>query len=175
MIAGRFALSCRQGSGLFLFRRRILDVVVLELVIFIDDRQIVVFIVIFEVVIDIVVVIAAIVTLVTATNVRAGWLLGRWTANNTQAPLTLRVNTRQSTREAYLARLSAEGIAASAVAHTPDAVRLHEACGVEAIPGFSSGMVVRVRSNRSPIVRPESNGLTRTKRRVAKPGACAPM
>ena len=57
MIAGRFALNCRRGSGLFLFRRRILDVVVLELVIFIDDRQIVVFIVIFEVVIDIVVVI----------------------------------------------------------------------------------------------------------------------
>lgn len=63
------------------------------------------------------------------------------TANNTQAPLTLRVNARQSTREAYLARLAAEGIAASAVAHAPDAVRLHEACGVEAIPGFSSGMV----------------------------------
>lgn len=63
------------------------------------------------------------------------------TNNNTQAPLTLRVNARQSTREAYLARLAAEGIAASAVAHAPDAVRLHEACGVEAIPGFSSGMV----------------------------------
>ncbi len=62
-------------------------------------------------------------------------------ANNTQAPLTLRVNTRQSTRENYLARLAAEGIAASAVPHAPDAVRLHEACGVDAIPGFSAGMV----------------------------------
>lgn len=63
------------------------------------------------------------------------------TANNTQAPLTLRVNARQSNRAAYLARLAAEGIAASAVPQAPDAVRLHEALGVDAIPGFSSGMV----------------------------------
>ncbi len=63
------------------------------------------------------------------------------TASNTQAPLTLRVNARQSTREDYLARLAVEGIAASAVPHAPDAVRLHEAVGVEAIPGFSGGMV----------------------------------
>ena len=62
-------------------------------------------------------------------------------ANNTQAPLTLRVNARQSSREDYLARLTVEGIAASAVPHAPDAVRLHEAVGVESIPGFSSGMV----------------------------------
>lgn len=62
-------------------------------------------------------------------------------ANNTQAPLTLRVNARQSTREDYLARLAIEGIAASAVPHAPDAVRLLEACGVEAIPGFSAGLV----------------------------------
>ena len=62
-------------------------------------------------------------------------------ANNTQAPLTLRVNARQITREDYLARLAVEAIAASAVPHAPDAVRLHEAVGVESIPGFSSGMV----------------------------------
>lgn len=63
------------------------------------------------------------------------------TANNTQAPLTLRVNRRQTTRAAYLERLAAEGIAASAVAHADDAVRLHAAVGVDAIPGFSSGAV----------------------------------
>ncbi|MES2886176.1 MAG: 16S rRNA (cytosine(967)-C(5))-methyltransferase RsmB [Pseudomonadota bacterium] len=62
-------------------------------------------------------------------------------ANNTQAPLTLRVNARQITREDYLAKLAVEGIAASAVPHAPDAVSLHEAVGVERIPGFSSGMV----------------------------------
>lgn len=62
-------------------------------------------------------------------------------ANNTQAPLTLRVNRRQTTRAAYLERLAAEGIAASAVPYVDDAVRLHEAVGVEAIPGFSSGAV----------------------------------
>ena len=62
-------------------------------------------------------------------------------ANNTQAPLTLRVNRRQTTRAAYLERLASEGIAASAVPHAEDAVRLHEAVGVEAIPGFSGGAV----------------------------------
>lgn len=62
-------------------------------------------------------------------------------ANNTQAPLTLRVNARRISREDYLARLAVEGIAASAVPQLPDAVRLHEAMGVDAIPGFSSGLV----------------------------------
>ena len=63
------------------------------------------------------------------------------TANNTQAPLTLRVNPRQGSREDYLAQLASAGIAASAVPFAPEAVRLHEAVGVESIPGFSSGRV----------------------------------
>ena len=63
------------------------------------------------------------------------------TANNVQAPLTLRVNRRLGSREQYLATLADAGMAASAVPEAPDAVRLHEACGVDAIPGFSAGMV----------------------------------
>jgi len=62
-------------------------------------------------------------------------------ANNVQAPLTLRVNARRSTREDYLAALAAQNLAASAVPHAPQALRLHEAVGVEAIPGFSEGLV----------------------------------
>ncbi len=62
-------------------------------------------------------------------------------ANNVQAPLTLRVNSRQSTREAYLAQLASAGIEASAVPYAADAVRLHVACGVDEIPGFSAGLV----------------------------------
>jgi len=63
------------------------------------------------------------------------------TANNTQAPLTLRVNLRQGSREDYLATVEAAGMAASAVPYAPEALRLHEAVGVEMIPGFSSGRV----------------------------------
>lgn len=62
-------------------------------------------------------------------------------ANNVQAPLTLRVNRRQGTREDYLAQLAAAGIEASAVPFAPDAVRLHEARGVDEVPGFSAGLV----------------------------------
>lgn len=62
-------------------------------------------------------------------------------ANNVQAPLTLRVNRRRCSREAYLAQLAEAGIEASPVPHAPDAVRLHTACGVDEIPGFSGGQV----------------------------------
>ena len=60
-------------------------------------------------------------------------------AGNRHAPLTLRVNARRITREAYLLRLTEAGIAASAMeAH---AVVLDKPMPVEKLPGFSEGLV----------------------------------
>ncbi|MGH8457498.1 MAG: 16S rRNA (cytosine(967)-C(5))-methyltransferase RsmB, partial [Stenotrophobium sp.] len=82
-----------------------------------------------------------------------GWLADRiqtdwpqsWQAvlasGNEQGPLTLRVNRRRLTREAYLLRLDAEGIAARAVTHAGDAVMLDAPRPVQEIPGFSDGLV----------------------------------
>ena len=63
-----------------------------------------------------------------------------FTANNARAPLWLRVNLLRTTREAFLASLSAAGIGAEPCAWLPSAVRLHEPCPVEAIPGFLEGL-----------------------------------
>jgi len=60
-------------------------------------------------------------------------------AGNRHAPLTLRVNTRRVTREAYLERLAAEGISASAL--ETHAVVLDKAVSVEKLPGFAQGLV----------------------------------
>ena len=60
---------------------------------------------------------------------------------NEAGPLTLRVNHRQTGRDAYLAELAAAGIAAEAVAEAPDAVRLANAVPVNEIPGFAAGRV----------------------------------
>ena len=60
-------------------------------------------------------------------------------AGNEQPPLTLRVNLRRTTVDAYLARLAAEGIGARQVG--PQAVRLDKPIGVLAIPGFEQGHV----------------------------------
>ncbi len=54
-------------------------------------------------------------------------------------PLAVRVNRRKTTRDAYLERLAAEGIAACAIG--PSAVRLVRATSVSHIPGFSEGVV----------------------------------
>lgn len=68
-------------------------------------------------------------------------------ANNAEAALVLRVNVRQGSRDAYLASLRAEGIAASACTWSADGIRLDEAVGdvrvgdVRALPGFASGRV----------------------------------
>lgn len=61
------------------------------------------------------------------------------TAGNQHAPLTLRVNTRRVTREAYVQQLAARGIAASAL--ESHAVVLDKPVPVQKIPGFSEGMV----------------------------------
>lgn len=57
--------------------------------------------------------------------------------NNRQAPMTLRVNARQSTPQAYVAALSAAGIDGVPVgAH---GVTLAQAVPVQALPGFAQG------------------------------------
>lgn len=62
-------------------------------------------------------------------------------AGNEPGPLTLRVNRRQTTREAYRDELAAAGIAAEPLAHAPDALRLHEPLPVASLPGWSAGRV----------------------------------
>jgi len=59
-------------------------------------------------------------------------------AGNAQPPLTLRVNTRKTTVEAYLQLLQDAGMGASRIG--PSAVRLEKAIGVAAIPGFEDGL-----------------------------------
>lgn len=60
-------------------------------------------------------------------------------AGNRHAPLTLRVNAQRTTRDAYLARLAAEGIAATPLEQS--AVVLDKPMPVQKLPGFSEGHV----------------------------------
>lgn len=80
------------------------------------------------------------------------WLVRRWAeqfgleeaANlaksaNHPLPLTLRVNTLATSRDAFLARLAELGIAAEASPVDPDGVRLPEAVPLARIPGYNEG------------------------------------
>lgn len=58
---------------------------------------------------------------------------------NVQAPLTLRVNRRHTTPEAYLETLREAGLSAELA--PPSAIRLHRAVPVERLPGFAEGVV----------------------------------
>ena len=60
-------------------------------------------------------------------------------AGNRVPSLSLRVNRRRTTRDAYVARLQAEGLEASA--HGDDGVLLARARPVAMIPGFAEGLV----------------------------------
>lgn len=60
-------------------------------------------------------------------------------ANNAHPPMTLRVNARRSTAQAYVARLAEAGIAAQLSG--PQAVTLAEPCPVTLLPGFAAGDV----------------------------------
>lgn len=60
-------------------------------------------------------------------------------AANTQAPMTLRSNLRQTTRAAYLDRLTEAGLPAHS--DGPTAICLEAAVPVQRLPGFSVGMV----------------------------------
>ncbi len=62
-------------------------------------------------------------------------------ANNSQAPMTLRVNRRLSSRDEYMAQLAQAGIASRAAVHATDGVILEQAMSVSRLPGFSEGMV----------------------------------
>ncbi len=62
-------------------------------------------------------------------------------ASNEQAPLVLRVNRRKLEREAYLAKLRADGLAAHAIEALPEAIALESAVPVEQLPGFEDGEV----------------------------------
>jgi 16S rRNA (cytosine967-C5)-methyltransferase len=60
-------------------------------------------------------------------------------ANNTQAPLWLRVNRRRTTRAALAARLSSADIAHSAPDGLPDALLLPQSADVPRLPGYAEG------------------------------------
>lgn len=62
-------------------------------------------------------------------------------ANNSQPPMTLRVNTLRTDRESYLRQLAEGGIQARPGELSPAAVYLDRPCDVSELPGFGSGLV----------------------------------
>ena len=60
-------------------------------------------------------------------------------AQNTRAPMTLRVNRRRCSRDAYRDRLAAAGIDARALVVAEDALVLEAPVAVDALPGFAAG------------------------------------
>ena len=62
-------------------------------------------------------------------------------ANNSRAPMWLRVNASRGTAAEYQRRLAVEGIESTLLDGIPDAVRLAEPQGVEDLPGFAAGDV----------------------------------
>ena len=79
-----------------------------------------------------------------ADRLRADWPV-RWTqllaASDSQAPMWLRVNSRQTSTAAYLEELAVAGIAARAEQRVPFAIVLDSPCDVNELPGFSAGKV----------------------------------
>lgn len=61
------------------------------------------------------------------------------TAGNQHPPMTLRINTRQTTQAAYLALLQAQGMAANALGTS--AIQLHKPVAVNRLPHFEQGWV----------------------------------
>lgn len=59
--------------------------------------------------------------------------------NNTQAPMTLRVNPRHHTREEYLQQLTQKGIQGTLCEFAPQGIQLTKPCGVDKLPGFREG------------------------------------
>jgi len=62
-------------------------------------------------------------------------------ANNQHPPFTLRLNTRQTSREDYLQQLVAQGIKATATAFSPYGITLEQACDPRKLPLFAEGFV----------------------------------
>ena len=61
--------------------------------------------------------------------------------NNQPAPICLRINRRQSTRDDYLLRLRNANIDASPASLSPDGIYLAKSMDVTQLPGFDQGMV----------------------------------
>ena len=62
-------------------------------------------------------------------------------ANLERPPMTLRVNTRRTSRRRYLDRLSRDGVRARATRHSDAGVALESPRDVESVPGFAEGLV----------------------------------
>lgn len=62
-------------------------------------------------------------------------------ANNTKAPMWLRVNSQHHTRDEYLALLQEQEIAAHPHAKAKDALKLDKPCDVTKLPGFEQGWI----------------------------------
>ena len=62
-------------------------------------------------------------------------------ANNQQAPMVLRVNQQQGSREDYLEKLRAVGIDANATSHSAQGIVLARPVDVSALPSFEQGAV----------------------------------
>lgn len=63
------------------------------------------------------------------------------TANNAHPPMTLRVNRRHGSRDAYLEELNRVGFEASACEFSRDGIQLLQPCDVRELPGFAEGRV----------------------------------
>ena len=61
-------------------------------------------------------------------------------ANNSEAPLTLRVNRLRSDRDNYAARLQEAGIASAPCEHAPNGLRVSAVGDVRKLPGFDEGL-----------------------------------
>jgi 16S rRNA (cytosine967-C5)-methyltransferase len=61
--------------------------------------------------------------------------------NNKRPPMTLRVNARRNDRSTYLKQLAAAGIDAHATRHTTHGITLAVPSDVEAVAGFTDGLV----------------------------------
>jgi len=61
--------------------------------------------------------------------------------NNKQAPMVLRVNLLQTTRQSYLDKLEQNSIIARSVSFCSTAIILEQAVAVDQLPGFFDGMV----------------------------------
>ncbi|GAA5524607.1 ribosomal RNA small subunit methyltransferase B [Microbulbifer aestuariivivens] len=66
---------------------------------------------------------------------------GIFKANNANPPMTLRVDSRQQSRDDYLAVLRQAGIEGRACELSPVGIRLQSPCAVDALPGFDQGRV----------------------------------
>lgn len=72
----------------------------------------------------------------TAWSTEAGAVLA---ANNTRAPMTLRVNPQIQSREDYLRHLTAQSIAAKTTSISRDGIQLDIPVAVDTLPGFTKG------------------------------------